>query len=333
VRAHAGGVPTRRVVLVAYPDIQALDLVGPLEVFSTANRQLVPEPPPYATEVVTTTGAAARTTSGLSIAADSAIDACTGPIDTLVIVGGDGAAEAIGDEALIDWIRAAAGRSRRVTSVCSGAFLLAQAGLLDGRRATTHWSACDLLARVAPTATVEPDPIFVRDGDLWTSAGVTAGMDLALALLEEDLGAERARAVARWLVLFVQRPGGQSQFSAQLAAQRPERDALRDLDAWMADHLDADLSVPALARHVGMSTRNFARTFRAEVGITPAAHVEQLRVEAARRLLETTDRGLPDIARACGFGTVETLHRAFQRQVQVTPGAYRRRFSSPTPIA
>jgi len=323
-------VPIRRVVLVAYPDIQALDLVGPLEVFATANRQLVPEPPPYSTEVVTTTGEAARTTSGLSITADSSVDACRGPIDTLMVVGGDGAAQAIADEELIAWLQEASKRSRRVTSVCSGAFLLAQAGLLRGRRATTHWSACDLLARVAPDTTVEPDPIFVRDGDLWTSAGVSAGMDLALALLEEDLGAERARAVARWLVLFVQRPGGQSQFSAQLAAQRPERDALRELDAWMADHLDEDLSVPALARRVGMSTRNFARTFRSEVGITPALHVEQLRVEAAKRLLETTDRGLPDVARACGFGTVETLHRAFQRQVQVTRGAYRRRFSTPT---
>jgi transcriptional regulator GlxA family with amidase domain len=321
-------VPTRRVVLVAYPDIQALDLVGPLEVFSTANRQLIPEPAPYATEVVTSTGEAVTSTSGLSIAADSSIADCNGPVDTLMIVGGDGAAGAVGDRALVAWIRRAAGRSRRVTSVCSGAFLLAQAGLLDGKRATTHWSSCDLLARVAPLARVEPDPIFVRDGNLWTSAGVTSGMDLSLALLEDDLGPERARAVARWLVLFVQRPGGQSQFSAQLAAQRPERQILRELDAWISDHLTDDLSVPALARRSGMSTRNFARTFRNELGVTPGAHVERLRVEAAKRLLETTSRGIPDIAGVCGFGTVETLHRSFQRQVHVTPGTYRRHFSS-----
>jgi transcriptional regulator GlxA family with amidase domain len=204
--------------------------------------------------------------------------------------------------------------------------VLAAAGLLDGRRATTHWSECERLATLFPAVTVEADPIFVRDGDVWTSAGVTAGMDLALALVEDDLGADVAREVARWLVLFVQRPGGQAQFSAQLAAQRPERDALRDVTAWMVDHLAADLSVPALARRAGMSTRNFARVFHAELRTTPAAFVETTRLEAARRLLESTDRTIDDIARACGFGTVETMHRTFKRTVRVTPGDYRRHF-------
>jgi transcriptional regulator GlxA family with amidase domain len=231
------------------------------------------------------------------------------------------------DEALLAWIVRAARRSRRVSSVCSGAYLLAAAGLLDGRRATTHWSECDRLASFFPAVTVEADPIFVRDGNMWTSAGVTAGMDLALALVEDDLGADAARQVARWLVLFVQRPGGQSQFSAQLAAQQPERDAFREVMAWMTDHLTADLSVAALAERAGMSTRNFARQFRDEVGTTPATYVETIRVEAARRLLESTDRTIDDIARACGFGTVETMHRTFKRNVRVTPGEYRRHFS------
>jgi transcriptional regulator GlxA family with amidase domain len=319
---------THRVVLVAYPGIQSLDLVGPIEVFATANRKTGFPTPAYRTEIVTRTGAPAESTSGITIAADCSIDDCVGPIDTLMVVGGDGTIDAVRDEALVQWIAAAARRSRRITSVCSGAFLLARAGLLRGRRATTHWSSCDLLARTNPTTTVERDPIFVRDGNVWTSAGITAGMDLSLGLLEDDHGAEVAREVARWLVLFVQRPGGQSQFSAQLAAQQPERPVLKDLDQWITDNVAEDLTVPALARRVGMSTRNFARTFRQELGITPAAHVEALRTEAARRLLETTDRGLADIARGCGFGTVETLHRAFNRQVGVTPGAYRRRFST-----
>ncbi len=177
--------------------------------------------------------------------------------------------------------------------------------------------------------TVETDPIFVRDGSVWTSAGVTAGMDLALRLVEEDHDPAVARDIARWLVMFVQRPGGQAQFSTQLAAQKPQRSALGELESWIPDHLDDDLSVSALAQRTGMSTRNFARAFRAEVGITPAAYVEAVRVEAARRLLETTARGLPDVAAACGFGTVETMHRSFRRAVQITPGQYRHHFTRP----
>ena len=321
----------RRVVLVVFPDIQLLDLVGPLEVFSMADRFSDSEVSEYVAEVVSPDGGVIRASSGLEIGANRAIGACGGPIDTLVVVGGQGVARAIVDDRLVAWIRSAAQRSRRVTSVCSGAFLLARAGLLDGRRATTHWATCARLAGLFPEVTVDPDPIFIRDGNVWTSAGVTAGMDLALALVEDDLGPERAREIARYLVLFVQRSGGQSQFSAQLAAQRPERDTLVQLASWIADHLGDDLSVPVMAARTSMSVRNFSRRFAQEFGSTPAAYVEAVRVEAGRRLLETTRRGLTDIARECGFGTVETMHRSFQRTVRVTPGQYREHFSPRTP--
>jgi transcriptional regulator GlxA family with amidase domain len=226
----------------------------------------------------------------------------------------------------VGWIRRTALRARRVTSVCSGAFLLGEAGLLDGRRATTHWAVCDALQRRYPRARVERDPIFVRDGKVSTSAGVTAGMDLALELVEEDGGRDLALSVARWLVMFLRRPGGQSQFSVQLSAQVAERRGLRDLQGFIADHLDDDLSVPALAQRARMSSRNFARAFRREIGVTPAAYVEAQRVEGARRLLETADRSVTEIAAACGFGRVETMHRAFRRAVRVSPAQYRRHF-------
>jgi transcriptional regulator GlxA family with amidase domain len=321
----------RRVVLVVFPDLQLLDLAGPLEVFAMADRFSDSEVSEYATEVVSPDGGVIRASNGLEIGANRAVGACRGPIDTLVVVGGRGVAQAIVDDRLVAWIRSAAQRSRRVTSVCSGAFLLARAGLLDGRSATTHWATCARLAQLFPEVTVDPDPIFIRDGNVWTSAGVTAGMDLALALVEHDLGPDRAREIARYLVLFVQRSGGQSQFSAQLAAQRPERDTLVQLASWIADHLGDDLSVPVLAARASMSVRNFSRRFVQEFGSTPAAYVEAVRVEAGRRLLETTRRGLTEIARDCGFGTVETMHRSFQRTIRVTPGQYRQHFSPRTP--
>jgi transcriptional regulator GlxA family with amidase domain len=213
--------------------------------------------------------------------------------------------------------------------VCSGSFLLAAAGLLDGRRATMHWSASERLRRAFPAVAVEDDPIFVRDGAVWTSAGVTAGIDLALALVEDDHGAAVARAVAKQLVVFVQRPGGQAQFSTQLAAQRPTRDPVREVLAYIADHLDGDLSLGTLADRAALSERHFSRVFRAETGMTVAGYVEAARIEAAQRLLESTADGLDRIARTCGFGTVETMHRTFNRTVRVTPGEYRRHFSSP----
>lgn len=315
----------RRVVFLAFPDFQVLDLTGPLEVFAMANR-LAEGEPPYATDVVTWSGGPVRASCGLEVVTRRAGPAIRAPIDTLVVVGGVGVAAAMDDDRLIRWVRSAARRSRRVTSVCSGSFLLGAAGLLDGRQATTHWSACDRLARAFPQATVEPDPIFVRDGDVWTSAGVTAGIDLCLALVEDDLGAEVARSIARWLVVFLQRPGGQSQFSHEIATPLPSQGRLRDLQAWIADHLDTDLSVTALAARSGISVRHFSRAFRADTGTTPAAYVEAVRVEAARRFLESSEAGVAAIARRTGFGTPETMHRAFRRIVGVTPGEYRSRF-------
>ncbi|WP_329181194.1 GlxA family transcriptional regulator [Streptomyces sp. NBC_01477] len=320
---------TRRIVFAVFPGFQMLDLSGPNEVFVQAGRRTAQAGARPAVVVDTVAAAPGPVVSsgGLAVSPTLTTDEVTGPVDTLIAVGGRGVHQACQDAAFVDWFARTAHRARRTASVCSGAFLLGAAGLLDGRRVVTHWSACELLAACYPGAAVDPDPIFVRDGDLWTSAGVTAGMDLALAMVEADDGPEVSRAVARQLVMFVQRPGGQAQFSAQLAAQRPGRQSLRDVLDWVADHLADDLGVPALAARAGMSERHFTRVFRAETGRTPAAYVESARVEGARRLLESTGTTLEAVARACGYGTVETLHRSFKRAVQVTPGEYRRRFA------
>lgn len=315
----------RRVVAVVFRDVQTLDVTGPVEVFSMATRLLHTPGHGYRTQIVAHGGGAITASSGIALTADS-LDKGRGTIDTLVVAGGRGTRAAVRDATLVAWIRRAANRSTRVASVCSGAFLLAEAGLLDGRRATTHWEQCERLARRYPTVDVDPDPIFVRDGNVYTSAGVTAGMDLALALVEDDHGPALALAVARQLVLFMKRPGSQSQFSGHLTAQLADRQPLRELQGWLGDHLDEDLSVGALAARANMSTRTFARTFKAEVGTTPADYVERLRVDAARHWLETTDRAVADIARGCGFGTTETMYRAFNRSVRVSPAEYRRRF-------
>ena len=313
------GVTGADVVIVVHDRVQSLDVSGPAEVFAAAGHHV---------RVVSPDGGPVRSEAGLTLVPDGDLTSVRGPIDTLVVAGGPGTLEAVVDRALIDWLRLAGPRCRRITSVCSGAFLLAEAGLLDGRRATTHWSVCDVLARHYPAVTVEPDAIFVRDGEVWTSAGVTAGMDLALALVEQDHGRDTALAIARRFVLFLRRPGTQAQFSAQLAAQVAERDALQDVQAHIADHPGADLSVEALAGRAGMSVRNFARSFRAEVGITPARYVEAVRIEAARRRLEETDDGVEAIAAGCGFGTAETMRRAFLRTLRVPPAEYRRRFTA-----
>ena len=312
----------RRVVIVAFPGVQTLDVTGPAEVLRVATKL---HPPGYEVRVVAPEEGPLRT-STVAIVPDSSLGACSGAIDTLIVAGGTGTRRAEDDDTLINWLRKAASRSRRVTSVCTGAFLLAKAGLLDGRRATTHWASCADLAERYPAVSVEPDPIFVRDGNVATSAGVTAGMDLGLALVEEDLGREVALEAARWLVLFLKRPGGQAQFSAQLAAQTAERQPLRELQAWIPDHLDQDLSVPALARRSAMSERNFARAFRRETGMTPAAYIEGARVERARIALETGDLPVDRVARQVGFGTAETMRRAFGRRLGVSPMDYRSRF-------
>ncbi|NUR28172.1 MAG: GlxA family transcriptional regulator [Catenulispora sp.] len=324
---------SRRVVFLIFPRFQMLDLAGPLEVFAQADSLFQPAERRYQIEVVAPSAEPVTATDGLAVVPHATLaEAANRPVDTLVVVGGYGVREAMLDPVCVEWVQAMAARARRVTSVCSGALLLAAAGLLDGRRAATHWSNCEELARRFPEVRVESDPIFVRDDPVWTSAGITAGMDLAMALVEDDHGPETARRIAKQLVVFVQRSGGQAQFSTQLAAQRPGRDSLREVQAWIADHLDEDLSLPALARRAALSERHFSRVFRAETGMTVAAYVEAARVEAARRLLESTGDGLDRIARTCGFGTVETLHRTFNRAVRVTPGEYRRHFSRRTPI-
>jgi transcriptional regulator GlxA family with amidase domain len=319
-----GGEATRprRIVLVSFPGVLGLDLVGPAEVFSTAGQI---RPGSYTVETVSTSGSHS-TSSGLGLMPSSPLPRRASGIDTVIVPGGVGVAAAEEDPELVEWLRDAAAGTRRIASVCTGAFLLARAGLLDGRRATTHWSSCPTLERRYPGVEVVGDPIFVRDGDVYTSAGVTAGMDLALALVEEDLGPEVALEVARWHVMFVRRPGGQSQFSASLEGQLADPGPLRELQGWIADNLDADLTVPALAARAHMSERNFARVFQREVGTTPARYVEGLRLERARMALSEGTQPVAAVARRCGFGTAATMRRAFERRFRVRPSDYRARF-------
>jgi transcriptional regulator GlxA family with amidase domain len=325
---------TRRIVMVAYPAAQMLDVTGPLEIFAAASQTLAESaagraaPPAYATEIVAPRAGPVTMSSGLQVVASRAIHALREPVDTLMIAGGEGSRALRDDEAFMAWLREIAPRPRRLASVCTGALLLAEAGLLDGRRATTHWAWCESLARRHPRVDVDPDSIFVRDGRLYTSAGVTAGIDLALALVEEDHGRDLALEVARRMVVFMKRPGGQSQFSAQLVSRLPERDPLRRLQAYILEHPEADHSVERLAQRVAMSPRHFARVFSAELGTTPARFVERARVEAARRALEESDAGVDGIAGACGFGSAETMRRAFLRTLRVGPAEYRSRFRS-----
>jgi len=247
-------------------------------------------------------------------------------IDTLIVAGGYGVREALANRALIDWLKGAACQVRRTASVCTGAYLLSEAGVLDGKRATTHWRHCQAFADAYPKIDVEPDAIHVRDGNIFSSAGVTAGMDLALALVDADYDRTLALEAARNMVMFLKRPGGQSQFSAALAAQDEEEGPLGKLQLWILDNLDADLSIPNLADRVAMSPRNFARVFARRTGTTPAKFVEAARLESSRRRLEDTNAPVDGIAQDCGFGNAERLRKAFQRRFRITPQDYRRRF-------
>jgi transcriptional regulator GlxA family with amidase domain len=323
----------RQVVMVLFDGVQSLDVTGPLEVFYGAGRLLGAVGDTargYELRTVSVDGRPLRTSSGLTLAPDGTLEQASERIDTLIVPGGSGVREVVGDESLLAWIAAAAKRSRRTASVCTGAFALAAAGLLDGRRATTHWASAAALGRAYPRVDVDPDPIFVRDGDVWTSAGVTAGMDLALALVEDDLDREAALTIARHLVLFLRRPGNQSQFSATLASQQPEREPLREAQRLVLEDVAADHCVEAMAARAHMSARHFARAFAAETGVTPARYVERVRLEAARRRLEDGGEPVATIAAECGFGTAETMRRVFLRALAVGPAEYRRRFQPTT---
>ena len=327
-------MPPRRVVVVVFPEVQSLDLFGPLEVFAGASRWAASRGGAgYRVTVAAPGGEPLRVSNGLGIVPDADLDRLRGPVDTLLVCGGDGARAAISDPALVAGVQRIAARTRRIASVCTGAFILAEAGLLGGRRATTHWASCAALARRYPDVDVDPDPIFVRDGNVYTSAGVSAGIDLALALVEDDLGRDAALTIARWLVLFLRRPGTQAQFSSQLAMQSAEREGLRDLQRYIADNPGDDLRVGALAARSAMSPRHFARVFRDETGTTPARYVERARLEAARWRLEETDATVDGIAAACGFGTSESMRRSFLRTLGSSPSEYRRRFRSAAPIS
>jgi transcriptional regulator GlxA family with amidase domain len=310
-------VTHRSVVLVAYSGVQLLDVAGPLEVFRTA-ADVVPD----SYDISMVANEPVRTSGGLPLAMDGPLP--DGEIDTLLVAGGPGVRQALYDERLVAWLSEMAPRARRVASVCSGALLLGRIGLLDGRRATTHWVTTDILARLFPKVSVQEDQVYVRDGNVWTSAGVTTGMDLALALVEEDLGQEVALTVARWLVWFMHRPGGQTQFRGSLV--EPPSGPLSEVQQWVLDNLDEDLRVETLADRAFMSPRHFARMFRQEVGVTPGTYVERARVEAARKALQDQEEGVEAIAARCGFGTAETMRRAFHRQLGVGPAEYRKRF-------
>lgn len=329
---------SRSVIVLGFQGCASLDVTGPLDVFAAANEAVQrtrSRVRGYTVRFAAPSSGPVRAECGLRLLPDVSLEELARPkapaVDTLVIAGGMGPRETVlRHPEMTQLVRKVAARARRVASVCTGAFVLAAAGLLDGRRATTHWAFCEELTQHFPRVRLERDPIYVRDGRYWTSAGVTAGMDLSLALVEADLGRKLALLVARWLVMFVRRAGGQSQFSEPLRTQSAERAPLRDLQAYILEHPEAELAVPALARRVAMSARHFSRVFRAEVGVSPASYVEGVRVEAARRLLEDSRDGLEDIAAASGFGTPDALRRAFSRRVGLSPREYRARFGEET---
>lgn len=312
----------RSVLVVLFEGLQSLDVTGPVEVFCGAARY-TGDQAAYSIRTASLGGAPVRTSSGLQLVPDGPLEEAPVP-HTLIVPGGNGTREP--DPRLIDWLREQAPEAQRIVSVCTGALLLAEAGLLDGHRATTHWIACARLAREYPSVRVDPDPIFVRDGKVSTSAGVTSGIDLALALVEEDLGRDAALAVARHLVVFLRRPGNQAQFSVQLAAQTAQSEPLRQVQSWISEHPGADLSVQALAQRARLSPRQFARAFTAQTGTTPGRYVERVRLEHARRLLEDSADGVEEVSRTCGYGTPEAMRRAFVKALGTGPAEYRRRF-------
>jgi transcriptional regulator GlxA family with amidase domain len=321
--------PTRRISILVSPRVHLTTLAGPLDVFLRASQALTHagkrHSPAYEIELLTMDDPPLMTASGLGLIGGRRWTEALTPIDTLLVIASASELDTRIAPELLAWLRASADSVRRIGSVCSGAFALAAAGVLDGRRATTHWKLADKLAQRYPQVSVDADKIFIQDGNVWTSAGVSTGADLALAMVEEDHGHALALEIARHMVLFLRRPGGQSQFSSQLAAQAADHQPIRELVAWISEHLDADLSVPVLAKRAGMSERNFSRVFSQQVGTTPARFVARLRLQAAKaRLEETTDK-VESIASRAGFGDGETLRRHLRSEMGATPRVYRAR--------
>jgi transcriptional regulator GlxA family with amidase domain len=317
------------IVFVAYDGANVIDLGGPFEVFARATavlRESGRSHPGYTLSIVARRAGPIVTSSGLRILPHGTPANHRGPVDTLFVVGGAGSREAAKDDALLRWLRRTAARARRYGSGCTGAFVLAAAGLLDGKRATTHWKSARELAEKHPLVRVDPGPIFVKEQGVFTSAGVSAGIDLALSLVEDDLGSEVALAVARNMVLYLRRPGDQSQYSAPLRLQGMHAPSMRDLVSWATEHPAGDLSVPALARRAGLSPRQLSRVFKNEVGVSPAHAVESLRIEAAQQALCTSRHSLDEVAVRSGFGSAEVMRRAFLRVLKLTPSDYRARF-------
>lgn len=325
--------PVRTIGIVAFDGVEIIDLTGPMEVFALANLGLeragLTRQPAYVFRILARQAGLVTAFSGIRFQADAAYADFQEPIDTLLIPGAPDVACVLADPWLADWVRGMAGRVRRLVSVCTGAFLLAATGLLDGRRVTTHWAYCDRLAADYPAVIVEPDRIFLREGAIATSGGITSGIDLALTLLEEDWGREAALLTARYMVVFLQRPGGQSQFSGYLSSGATRHPDLRALQLWILQHPDEDLRLEILAGRMAMSTRNFARVFLAETGMTPAKFVEKARIDAARQYLGTTDDRIERVAKSAGFGDAERMRRAFLRHLGINPQDYRARFGRP----
>ena len=311
----------RKVVIVGPPPVQVLDVTGPLEVFSNAPDYEIQLANPGLERTL-------QTNRGLVLADATPIADVQGPIDTLVIAGGPGAESGSYDSSFIAWISKVAGHSRRVASICTGAFLLAEAGLLNGKQAVTHWRFCDRLAREYPNVIVRPEPIYLRDGSIYTSAGITAGIDLSLALVEEDHGHETALNIARFLVMFLVRPGGQAQYSHMLSHQAITSQPLRELQLWMLEHLREDLTVESLAERIGMSARHFTRDCLRETGMNPGQFVDRMRVEAAQQIIDSSSRGLKEVADTCGFKSADAMRRTFLRVLGVAPTEYASRFKS-----
>ena len=322
---------SRQILFIAFDRVLLLDLSGPLQVFDTSCEQADPGEPPYIVRLASVRGGLVATSSGVKVMTEPLAEITGEEIDTIIVPGGPGVHSAAQDSGLVDWLRMNAPRVRRVCAACTGAFVLGAADLLNGRRAVTHWGSCELLQQRFPQTSVVPDALFVHDVGVWTSAGVTAGIDLALALVEADRGHREAMRVARRLVVFLKRPGGQAQFSVPLTLQAGEEAAFEELHGWIQDNLARDLTVQSLADHVGMSARTFARRYLETTGRTPARVVEELRIEAARRALEGAELSLKQIAARYGFGDENGMRRAFRRRLNVAPQDYRARFAEGSP--